>query len=169
MRTISNRPSQSKRMRHLVIIVSALIIVSVLATQTGLVGLAEGLLPRASAPDKQPPEPLTDVAPPQPEVDVTAEESPQVRLAALGLDKLPPADLGLLPWDVIDVRNPPQWTETLAQSAAEIVPPDPFTPPSMIVNPERGQADDSMPSWAIQPPMADQRPPTTDQPQEVTK
>jgi hypothetical protein len=134
-----------KRARRILVIVSALVIVSILATSTGLVSLAQkGTPPPAGKP--QPPaqaqEPLTDVAGPPPVVDVKADENPQARLKALGLDTLPAVDKGKQPSDVMDLAHPPQWTQTIAAPGAP-QPPDPFKAPPMAINPMRGQPDDA--------------------------
>jgi hypothetical protein len=140
-----------KYARYGLVIVSVLLVAAMLANS----GLADALhlipLPQKGEPPQKAQEPLTDVAPPQPAVDVKAEENPQARLKALGLDTLPAVDKGLLPSDVMDLANPPQWTETIAASSDNPVPPDPFKTPVMAVNPERGQPEDAPLPWAVQP------------------
>lgn len=136
---------RSKRARRILVIVSALVIVAVLATQTGLASLAQGLAQAIQAQGPNPPtmvEPLTDLAGPQPAVDVRPEESPEERLKAMGLAELDsyspvlPSGAAL---EGMDLARPPQWTETLAEPGAP-VPPDPYQAPPMAIDPETGQA-----------------------------
>lgn len=81
--------------------------------------------------------PLTDVAPSPPLVDVTAQESPVHLRQRLGPTT---SDLGadrILPSHVMNERRPPQWTTLLAAPLADPQPPDPFTPPPILVDPRR--------------------------------
>lgn len=139
--------------RLLFTLVSVVVLAAVLASVVNLGSLAEkGAPPRQVSDEARPQEPLTDVAPPPPAVDVRAEEHPLERLKALGLDSQPAVDKGVQPSDVMDVAQPPQWTEKLAGAEGAPVPPDPFKAPPIAVNPERGQADDAPLPWAIQAP-----------------
>ncbi len=91
-------------------------------------------------PSRKESNPLTDVAPRQrrlsgPSMDTRrpaatnedGEEQPRAKPAPY---KLPP--------DLPDPSNPPQWTEPLAVPG-EPRPPDPFTPPEIAQDPDRGR------------------------------
>lgn len=82
--------------------------------------------------------PLTDIAPPPPAVDVQAEEHPKKRLAVMGLEPPPQMNRQGVRPTMMDPAQPPRWNETLADPPPPDAVPDPFTPPPMVVNPERG-------------------------------
>ena len=48
------------------------------------------------------------------------------------------------PDEMPDPAHPPRWTAPLAEPGAP-VPPDPFTPPPMVVDPDRGRRVDAGP------------------------
>ncbi len=165
---------------YLVVTVSMVVLLSMLALSGGA-GLAaelvEGLQAQATPAAPRAVAPLTDVAPEPRAVDVRADEHPAQRLRALGLESAPPqaAREGRQPSDVMDLRNPPQWSAQQAGPAvpsaaraenravegrialmssgtsvdAELpVPPDPFAEPPVRVNPERGKrTTDPGPPW----------------------
>ncbi len=144
-----------KYARYILVSISVLVVASMLANS----GLAEVIhliqLPQQQEPPQKVQEPLTDVAPPPPAVDVRADEGPEARLKALGLDKLPelPAEPNRLPpgWTKEMVANPPQWTTIIAMPSDKPMPPDPFKAPVIAMNPERGQPADAPLPWAVQP------------------
>lgn len=77
--------------------------------------------------------------PPAPDVD--ASEAPDVRLRDLGLGEAPARSPRQEP-DLLDPRQPPQWTEPLALPAADPEPPDPLERPPMEIDPsQRSSAD----------------------------
>lgn len=104
----------------------------------------------------EPAAPLTDVAGPAPQVSVSPMEQPHVRRAdvpppgqqpgissrtsppASQVPEAPPARV-VLPSLMPDPAHPPQWTKPLALPSKPS-PPDPFTPPPMAVDPERGRS-----------------------------
>jgi hypothetical protein len=103
----------------------------------------------------EPTSPLTDVAAAAPGVELRPEEEPSARQGARSPDPLatatpgasapvprgpeaPPARVvppSLMP----DPANPPQGTRPLALPSTPS-PPDPFMPPPIAVDPERGRA-----------------------------
>jgi len=94
-----------------------------------------------------PPTPLTDVAARPRPVAVTPPEDPAVRLARLraastqplaSQPTAPPAKV-VLPKEMPDPSRPPQWTRPLA-SPGPPQPPDPFVPPPIVQDPDRGRA-----------------------------
>ncbi len=163
---------------------SVTIIVTLLLGNSGLVtaaGEALQLLRSAAPPPPEAAMPLTDVAGQPPLVDVKAAEAPTERLRDLGLEQLPAPAQGQLPpgWTKEQVANPPQWTTRIAGPGAQQeygprglqlretvpgradldapVPPDPFTPPPLAVNPERGTpaaiSPQPVPPGKIAPPL----------------
>lgn len=82
-------------------------------------------------------QPLTDVAAKAPAIDVDPSEAPERRLARLAPSSqavrpaVPPAEMP-------DPARPPQWTKTLAAPGPP-QPPDPFVPPPIAVDPDRGR------------------------------
>jgi len=64
-----------------------------------------------------------------------ADSSPQPE--AVAPDPIPPEDMA-------DPSNPPRWTKPLAEPGPPN-PPDPFTPPPMEVDPDRGRRGDTGP------------------------
>jgi hypothetical protein len=81
--------------------------------------------------------PLTDVAARPPVVGVDPSESPEKRLARLG-PASQPAKAATPPREMPDPSRPPQWTEPLATPGTP-QPPDPFVPPPIAVDPNRGR------------------------------
>jgi hypothetical protein len=89
-----------------------------------------------------PASPLTDVAPAPRVAPPTAAESPEQRLARLPPSSQPeaPAPPVVLPKDMPDPSRPPQWTQPLTTPKAP-VPPDPFKPPEIAQDPNRGRRE----------------------------
>jgi hypothetical protein len=182
-----------------------LLITLVVTGNTGLVEAAVTAVREVQTAWSTPPvptekaQPLTDVAPAPPAVAVRSDEAPTARLQGLGLESLPAQAQGQLPpgWTKEQVANPPQWTTRIAGPGAQqeygprglqlretvpgrasrdaIVPPDPFTPPPLVVNPERGApaistpaaiAPQPVPPEKIAPPPAPVEPGDTIQPVE---
>jgi hypothetical protein len=81
--------------------------------------------------------PLTDMAPAPRSVKVTAEEAPAERIKKMNLPEAPQYQTAQKMPAGMDVKNPPQWTKTIATPNFNATPPDPLTPPPMAVNPER--------------------------------
>jgi len=153
MFTRINRLIRSQRTRHIIMMVVALIVATTMVVNFVTPVFGNGRPPQKPEPPAKPAEPLTDVAPPPPLVDVRADEGPQARLERLGLNTLPQtARERQLPQDVMDLANPPQWTETLAAPPEQPVPPDPFQEPPIAVNPERGQPADAPFPPVVEPP-----------------
>ena len=79
--------------------------------------------------------PLTDVAPPQPEVQAQRRQD----LKPVDPSAWPkhPQPRVIPPKIRMDLKNPPQWTQTLAQPKTQLTPPDPFKAPPIKVDPRR--------------------------------
>jgi len=132
--------------KRLLLVASALL---VLATSVLVSALLE---PPHHVPE--PTAPLTDMAGATPEVLIHPEERPDRRLAQRALarspghaaegapeekgPRMPPAARGVPPSLMPDPSHPPQWTRPLAVPTTPS-PPDPFVPPSLVVDPERGR------------------------------
>lgn len=93
-------------------------------------------------PSRKEANPLTDVAPRQRRVPGMGPSMDDRRAAATNEDGVeqPRAKPGpyKLPPDLPDPANPPQWTKPLAVPG-EPRPPDPFTPPEIEQDPDRGR------------------------------
>ena len=153
MFTRISRLIRSRRIRRAITMAVALMVVTTLVVNFVTPVFGNGRPPQKPEPPAKLAEPLTDVAPPPPLVDVRADEGPQTRLERLGLDTLPQAARERqLPQDVMNLANPPQWTETLAAPLEQPVPPDPFQEPAIKVNPEHGQPADAPFPPVVEPP-----------------
>lgn len=98
--------------------------------------LRDALLPLWPAPG--PRQPTSDVAPPPPEVDVQPGEAPETRR---GESSFTPAEEGIAPsGEGMEAAQPPQDTEPLVAPPANSDPPDPFTTPPMVIDPNTGSA-----------------------------
>lgn len=138
-------------MKKRVLLVLGALLVLVIAVVT-----AELLEPPRATPE--PTEPLTDVAGAAPAVQVRPEEAPHLRQVqppapvpqpsqpgqAQGTAEPPPPVPEAPPAKVVppslmpDPANPPQWTKPLAVPSTP-KPPNPFEPPPIAVDPERGR------------------------------
>ncbi|HEY3352248.1 MAG TPA: hypothetical protein VGQ83_03300 [Polyangia bacterium] len=123
--------------RVLLVLVAAGLVVAGVA----LVNQVRGGAParRAAAPA-----PLTDIAAQPRPVAVGPDEGPARRLAALPAATQPAAGAPPVvpPSQMPDPARPPHWTGTPPRVPPTPTPPNPFVPPPIAQDPERGRPQD---------------------------
>jgi len=116
-------------------------VVALLFVATGLV-VNEARKPPGSSAKKNERGPLTDVArAKRPSIEIPAPSrlvpapGSAVQPVAIPAEVIPPEEME-------DPSNPPRWTKSLAEPGPP-EPPDPNTPPPMVVDPDRGRRVDA--------------------------